>query len=280
MSGSSDYGAVREDTMAEARERVHTLAFQGLSAAEIERRLGSKLTATEWELLRDIARREVEGAHMSEQELEAAPAPPKRSARDLALSAARAWGYKRRTRLATALLVLSAAGAGVVIGSLLASSEPTARHHAEASATRRPHTPEGQRSALANGARRPAPRPRTRQSAPRPVGGGQPGAQAKPNRKVDVARAVHLNDDGFQLMNAGRYKEAIPLLRRAVTAFPPQSSDLTYAYALYNLGRSLRLAGRPNQAIPLLERRLQIDNQREKVARELAAARHSDRTTR
>jgi tetratricopeptide (TPR) repeat protein len=283
MSGSSDYGAVREDAIAEARERVHTLASQGLTAAEIERRLGSKLTATEWELLRDIARREVESAHMSEQELEAAPAPPKRSARDLALSAARAWGYKRRTRpaLATALLVLSAAGAGVVIGSLLASSKPTARHHVEASATRRPkHTPEGQRSALANVARPPVPRPRARQSAPRPVGGGQPGPQAEPNRQVDVARAAHLNDDGFQLMNAGRYNEAIPPLRRAVAAFPHQSTDLTYAYALYNLGRSLRLAGRPNQAIPLLERRLQIDNQREKVARELAAARRSDRTTR
>ena len=81
-------------------------------------------------------------------------------------------------------------------------------------------------------------------------------------------------------MNAGRYNDAIPPLRRAVAAFPLQSTDLTYAYALYNLGRSLRLAGRPNQAIPPLERRLQIDNQREKVARELAAARRSDRTTR
>jgi serine/threonine-protein kinase len=81
-------------------------------------------------------------------------------------------------------------------------------------------------------------------------------------------------------MNAGRYRLAISLLRRAVTAFPSGSSDLTYAYALYNLGRSLRLAGRPAEAIPVLERRLQIDNQRETVARELAAARRNARTGR
>jgi tetratricopeptide (TPR) repeat protein len=74
-------------------------------------------------------------------------------------------------------------------------------------------------------------------------------------------------------MNAGRYDQAIPVLQRAVAAFPEGSSDLTLAYALYNLGRSLRLAGRPDEAIPVLERRLQFDNQRGVVRRELAAAR-------
>jgi serine/threonine-protein kinase len=74
-------------------------------------------------------------------------------------------------------------------------------------------------------------------------------------------------------MNKGRYDEAIPLLQRAVAAFPQDSSDLTLAYALYNLGRSLRLAGRPAEAIPYLERRLAFDNQRAVVRRELAAAR-------
>ena len=52
-------------------------------------------------------------------------------------------------------------------------------------------------------------------------------------------------------MNAGRYGDAIPLLQRAVRAFPAGSTDLTLAYALYNLGRSLRLAGRPDEAIPI-----------------------------
>jgi hypothetical protein len=60
-----------------------------------------------------------------------------------------------------------------------------------------------------------------------------------------------------------------------VAAFPEGSSDLTLAYALYNLGRSLRLAGRPDEAIPVLERRLQFNNQRGAVSRELAAARRA-----
>jgi tetratricopeptide (TPR) repeat protein len=81
-------------------------------------------------------------------------------------------------------------------------------------------------------------------------------------------------------MMAGRYERAIPLLRRAVAAAWHAGTDLTYAYALYNLGRSLRLSGRAREAIPLLERRLRIDNQREKVARELEVARREARSSR
>jgi tetratricopeptide (TPR) repeat protein len=84
-----------------------------------------------------------------------------------------------------------------------------------------------------------------------------------------------LNDQGFGLMSSGRYEEAIPVLERAVAAFPKGNSDLTLAYALYNLGRSLRLAGRPDEAIPILERRLEFNNQRGAVRRELAAARRA-----
>jgi serine/threonine-protein kinase len=82
-----------------------------------------------------------------------------------------------------------------------------------------------------------------------------------------------LNNQGYQLMQAGDYAGAIPLLEQAVAAFPEGSQELTYAYALYNLGRSLRLAGRPAEAVPVLERRLQIPNQTETVRRELEAAR-------
>jgi tetratricopeptide (TPR) repeat protein len=74
-------------------------------------------------------------------------------------------------------------------------------------------------------------------------------------------------------MKAGRYDEAIPILRRAVAAYPADSTDLQYGYALYNLGRSLRLGGHPDQAIPMLERRLRIPNQTGTVRRELEAAR-------
>jgi len=81
-----------------------------------------------------------------------------------------------------------------------------------------------------------------------------------------------LNEEGFEMIQAGRYEEAIPVLEEAVRAFPPETDDVNYAYALFNLGNALRLSGRPEEAIPVLERRLEIPNQTEVVRRELAAA--------
>jgi serine/threonine-protein kinase len=82
-----------------------------------------------------------------------------------------------------------------------------------------------------------------------------------------------LNAEGFDLINQGRYAEAVPILRRAVDSYPEGSTDLDYAYALYNLGNALRLSGHPDEAIPILERRLEIPNQESTVAAELARAR-------
>ena len=101
--------------------------------------------------------------------------------------------------------------------------------------------------------------------APAPAQSNSPSAGA--------ADGAGLNQQGFDLMNQGRYDDAIPVLQRAVRSFPPGTSDLNYAYALYNLGKSLRLAGRPDDAIPVLEKRLQIPNQTETVRRELELAR-------
>jgi eukaryotic-like serine/threonine-protein kinase len=81
-----------------------------------------------------------------------------------------------------------------------------------------------------------------------------------------------LNAQGFALMSAGKYDEAIPVLQRAVQACGNDVSDLTCAYATFNLAKSLRLAGRPAEAIPLLQRRLQNPDQRGEVEAELAAA--------
>jgi serine/threonine-protein kinase len=83
---------------------------------------------------------------------------------------------------------------------------------------------------------------------------------------------AELNDEGYALIQAGRYEEAVPVLQRAVDSFPEGTTDLNYAYALFNLGNALRLAGRPEEAIPILEQRLEIPNQRGIVKRELAAA--------
>jgi eukaryotic-like serine/threonine-protein kinase len=89
---------------------------------------------------------------------------------------------------------------------------------------------------------------------------------------ADGESASSLNARGFELMSAGRYGEAIPLLEQAVERCG-DSRENVCAYALYNLGRSLRLAGRPAEAIPVLERRLGYDNQTETVQAELDAAR-------
>ena len=82
-----------------------------------------------------------------------------------------------------------------------------------------------------------------------------------------------LNQEGFELIQAGDYEGAVPLLEEAVRAFSPDTEDLDYAYALFNLGNALRLSGRPEEAIPVLERRLAIPNQSGVVREELAAAR-------
>jgi eukaryotic-like serine/threonine-protein kinase len=99
-----------------------------------------------------------------------------------------------------------------------------------------------------------------------PAGGAGTGASGS---------GASLNSQGYALMRQGRYREAVPVLQRAVETFPESTSDLQYAYALYNLGRSLRLAGRPREAVPILERRLRIPNQTATVRKELDAARRA-----
>ena len=93
----------------------------------------------------------------------------------------------------------------------------------------------------------------------------------------DPALGSALNQEGFELIGAGRYEEAVPVLEEAVRAFPAGTEDTNYAYALFNLGNAMRLSGRAEEAIPVLERRLEIPNQTEVVRRELNAARREAR---
>ncbi|HEX3240560.1 MAG TPA: serine/threonine-protein kinase [Solirubrobacterales bacterium] len=89
----------------------------------------------------------------------------------------------------------------------------------------------------------------------------------------DPALATSLNDEGYELLQAGRYEAAIPKLEESVSTFPPGTDDINYAYALFNLGNALRLSGRAAEAIPILEQRLEIADQTGAVAAELEAAR-------
>jgi eukaryotic-like serine/threonine-protein kinase len=122
---------------------------------------------------------------------------------------------------------------------------------------------------------KPAPTPAPEQEAePEPAPAPEEETPAPAPAPDESASGADLNTQGFELMNQGRYDEAIPVLQQAVDALAG-SADLNYAYALYNLGRSLRLAGRPAEAIPVLEQRLQIPNQQGVVRRELEAARQA-----
>jgi eukaryotic-like serine/threonine-protein kinase len=103
-------------------------------------------------------------------------------------------------------------------------------------------------------------------------GGAAPGVPA-PSDSSDPAEGARLNQEGFDLIQQGQPEAAVPVLERAVSAFPEGTSDLNYAYALFNLGQALRLSGRPEEAIPVLEERAKIDNQRETVMAELTLAR-------
>jgi tetratricopeptide (TPR) repeat protein len=91
--------------------------------------------------------------------------------------------------------------------------------------------------------------------------------------ETDSVSGAALNEEGFELIQAGEYEAAVPVLEEAVASFPEGSEELSYAYALFNLGNALRLSGRPEEAIPVLEQRLQIPNQTGRVEEELEAAR-------
>jgi tetratricopeptide (TPR) repeat protein len=265
MAGDGDYGVVREDVMAEAQERAHGLALQGLSAGEIERALNAELTATERELLRGCARRETERGRLAAAQAEAQAAAKAEAQVEAqagaAVASATAIDGRRQTGAARALVIAAliavpALAGGIVLGAALTSGGGG----------------RGARSRPSHGSRRSSP-PHKPPPVRASTGASRAAPAPRPSAQVDLADAGRLNDLGFRLMSDGRYMEAVPLLRRAVAASVPSGADLTHAYALFNLGRSLRLAGRPREAIPLLERRLRINDQRETVARELAAAR-------
>ena len=102
-----------------------------------------------------------------------------------------------------------------------------------------------------------------------------PPAEAVPSTSASDpgATGAQLNDEGYSLIQQGRYSEAIPMLRKAAASFSQGTTDINYAYALFNLGHALRMAGHPEDAIPILEQRLDIPDQTQTVQAELDAAR-------
>jgi len=247
MAFDAEYGAARQDVLAKVSEEARTMAAEGLPARQIVRRLEHGLTRTERELLWGIAAGAVEEARRP------APASP---------GSSRAWSPSLALPV-----VVTAVIVGVVLGLVLAD-----RGNDQKVLSSRPGTA---------GKHRPTNAPHNR-AGPAKVATTPAPAATPPSPPASAAGTetpVALSDRGYALMQAGRYQQAIPVLRQAVSASPSGGADLTHAYALYNLAHSLRLAGRPQEAIPLLEQRLKIDNQRATVARELDAARRSTHDT-
>jgi tetratricopeptide (TPR) repeat protein len=165
------------------------------------------------------------------------------------------------------LAALAVLAAGGVVAAVVLAGLPAGRGHRPAAVAHRHQPAPASRSAR-------TPASHTTQPAAR--------APRLPPTPVPPALATELEARGHDLLLAGRYRDAVPVLDRAVLATgqrpgdclePASQACLTYTYALYDLGRALRRSGNPAAAVPILERRLQIDNQRGTVQADLALAR-------
>ena len=75
-----------------------------------------------------------------------------------------------------------------------------------------------------------------------------------------------LNDEGFRLMQQGRYDEALPLLEQAVAGLSGSGSTAE-AYASYNLAFTRRALGQCDGVIELLNRSEQVQGERKEITR-------------
>jgi eukaryotic-like serine/threonine-protein kinase len=184
----------------------------------------------------------------------AAPAPPPR--------VVHTQPSQRRARFlpVLALLVALLVAAAAVLAFTGGDSSSPPKHASSKSQAKKPKKAKKPKSQAAAPA--PTPTPAPAQPTPTPQPSGTSGASG-----------ASLNAQGFRLVQQGRYTEAVPILEKAVHAFPAGTTDVNYQYALYNLGHALRLAGRPAEAIPILEQRLKYPDQRATVQAELDAAR-------
>ena len=104
---------------------------------------------------------------------------------------------------------------------------------------------------------RPPKKTTTTQQAP-----AAPQTQTQTQAQPATASPTTLNDQGYALLQQGRFGEAVPLLQQSVEGFRRQGAtgDVNYAYALFNLGTALRQSGHPAEAIPYLQERLRISS--------------------
>jgi len=196
-----------------------------------------------------------------------AAAPPSRAAAAPSRAAESPPGTQRERRFpswlpaAAALLLLCVVGA-VALASMGNEDSPSKSDRA-AGADRRDKAPD--RAGQEPEPQEPAP---SSQPAPgeQPVDGAQPAPEEPVTEGViDPEQGARLDAQAFDLIQQGRYAEAVPIARQAVASFSEDDQTSNYAFALFNLGTALNRSGSPDEAIPYLEKRLSFSNDRREV---------------
>ena len=196
-----------------------------------------------------------------------AAAPPPRAAAPPSRAAESPPGTQRGRRFpswlpaAAALLLLCVVGA-VALASMGNEDSPSKSDRA-AGADRRDKAPD--RAGQEPEPQEPAP---SSQPAPgeQPVDGAQPAPEEPVTEGViDPEQGARLDAQAFDLIQQGRYAEAVPIARQAVASFSEDDQTSNYAFALFNLGTALNRSGSPDEAIPYLEKRLSFSNDRREV---------------
>ncbi len=204
--------------------------------------------------------------------------PPARPARTAATSGAprrRGWSVGAVVAIAALLLVAGAAVALVTAGGdkdpkQTARQEPTPEPTAKAEEKKDKEKEET-----------PTPEP-TAEATEEPAAPAeeQPG-NSKPKKKksssVSGEDPTALQNQAFNLNNAGQAEQALPYAQKAVELCAGSADVDPCAYALFEYARALRMTGDPEGAIAALEERKSRfpDDQPDAVERELALAREA-----
>jgi eukaryotic-like serine/threonine-protein kinase len=153
---------------------------------------------------------------------------------------------------------LLAAAAAVIVAVALSTGGGGDNKRAQSSAPKQQQTSASKPKQDTSQAAQPQP------TEPTPAPSGNPAGPAE---------GARLDAQGFQLIQQGKYAEAVPLEQKAVASFPDGDTSPNHAYALFNLGTALNRSGHPREAIPYLEKRLSFSNDRRGVVKkELKAA--------
>jgi eukaryotic-like serine/threonine-protein kinase len=102
----------------------------------------------------------------------------------------------------------------------------------------------------------------------------EPTTKAEPTTAPETTTAsqptgespAQLNDRGYELMKAGDYQDALPLLEQAVAGLAG-SGELAEAYASYNLAFTRLALGSCDGVLDLLERSTEIQGKRKEIER-------------